>query len=355
MDNQLLDEMIRRQDTAWSGLTSAPLSRRARRDARAAYTSHQKEISDAEVMDQIRAVPTHHAGAGVRFATGAAAARSRWLSDNIFGQFAVGNIREDRSLGGFMIDDFMNWNGIVASNRGNYATESGSWRSFESTSGTLLQVNTIASNATLSQQTVGAIEFLTTAATSNTVAMEGGGGVGGSWGITGNNAPQLAFECRVAISKTAVTGLDTFIGMAAPGAAVTMGASSIIGTADTINQKSYIGFWSLTAAPTVINAGYGKVSTAGVIPTVATAGVWAAPVSSVPQFTKLGWVYDQRQPVPLLKFYQDGTLISVVNDCSVAAFPTGLTLVPLLAIFSDASAAAAVKMQVDWSAVVMLF
>ncbi len=320
MNRFLLEEMNRQADQQYTGLVNElPRSKRARRDlarARAQFSGQSYGIASA-TLD----------------------ARSRGLSRSIWGNFPIANIQEDAGYGSFYFDDFLNFGGTVTSNVGTYGP---GYKSREDSSSTIKQLSTLGTLATPAE---GVIELATTAATSINTCLEAGYGNAGSMGLTGNVLPMFCWEARVQINLATVAGFDAFIGLGEKGLAVTAGASSIFATADTLNQKSVLGFWSLTAAPTVINAGYGKNGSAATIPTVSTAAAWKAQT-----WTKLGIVYDPRQPQPVLKFYQDGVMVSSVNDCTVSAFPTGVVLTPYLDIQSDAATSAIVKLDADWHA-----
>ncbi len=328
MNHDLLAEMERQCDLSYYGLTAdLPRSRRAKRDL-------------------VKAKAIMFGPQGVDFSGGTEAAKGRGPSRNIWGQFNVANIRMDPSLGQVEFDDFSSFGGTVTTKVGTYAScTGGGYKSYEETSGTLRQLTYAPVNTTIpNQQRFGVIELATTSSTSNTVAMEAGYGIAGSMAITGNVLPRVAFEARVAINKTAVTGLDTFIGLCETGGATNQ---FLISSSDAMNQKTQIGFYSLTAAPTTIVATYGKNGSAAVVPTQITAGAYVAPVSSVTQFTKLGFVYDPSLS-PYLRYYQDGVLMATVADCSASTFPTGLVVTPLIYLQSDASAAAVVKFDMDW-------
>lgn len=279
----------------------------------------------------------------------------RGPSPIIWANFPSSEIRENPNKGTSFWDDFTCFGGLVTSNVGNYSSEAGSYRTFETTSATLKMSNT--SLPTNPAPSIGVIEAVTPATTANASVSIQAGGVGatmtttasggGAFGLTGNVLPSIYFEARCYLNITTLTLFDFFVGLAEVGNAVVVGTGSLINASDSIitNQKSYIGFHSLTAAPTAINASYGKAGVNGVkVANGLGTGTWAAQT-----WTKLGFAYEPNdKDGRLLKYYQDGNLLGWVTDCSVAAFPTAKTMTPFAVIQNDTTGTNATKLQMDW-------
>ena len=260
-------------------------------------------------------------------------------------QFPFEQVKENPNVGSYFVDEFVSWNGTVTSKVGTYGN---GWKSYEETSGSIKQVNTLGvGSPTATFQGAGAIELATTSHAQDTVALEAGGGNGGSFAMSGNTKPALYFECRLGLNMASIAGLDTFVGLCEKGGAA---AAFLIPVTDaTLNQKSQIGFWSTTATPTTIKATYGINGTAAVnVVNGSGSGTWPARVSSKTVFTNLGFVYHPNfTNGRLLQYFQDGVLLGWVVDCSIAAFPTKTVLTPTIILQNDNAAGTASALDVD--------
>ncbi len=253
--------------------------------------------------------------------------------------FAQSSVMEDPTKGNYLWDDFTSFGGLVASKVGTYASDSGSWKSYEETGGSIVQSNTLGV-PTLATPASGVITMTTDGTANDTVALAAGYDTGGSWMLTGNAMPSLYYETRVLM--TGVTAMDFFVGLIEKGAAA---AAFLFTTGDALNQKSMIGFNSLTAAPTAVKALYGKNGVAPVNVTNGSfTGLWVAST-----WTKLGFVYHPNfTNGRLLQYFQDGQLLGWVTDCSISAFPTAKALTPAFIIQASAAGLVAGTLSSDW-------
>ncbi len=336
------------------------------KEYRALQAKLRGEVSDDEVQRAVRSVPRHYVGDSMKFAGGPASLgqnQDRGLSPVIWDNFKLNEMRHNPSIGSWFFDDFLNVKGTVTSNVGTYASVGG-YKSYETTSGTLTQGNTFLPGQGGTKAN-GVLEFLTTAAADSQIAIEAGDGNGGSWALTGNVYPKLAFECRIYVNMTTVQNLNLFFGLAEKGLAVVVGSGSIFTAATPAvrNTKSQIGFYTLSADPTLImptfckngQAVQGITSVSAVNTAVGmTAGFNSGIGTLVSKtWTKLGLIYDPfphdgKFPPGLLQFYQDGKLLGWVTDCSVATFPTATVLTPLLNVGSNHAGTSAITVDVDW-------
>ena len=290
----------------------------------------------------------------MKFAGGPAALsqnQDRGLSPVIWDNFKLNEMRHNPSIGSWWFDDYLHMNQTTASNVIKAQTGAGSYIGYITTSNTLHMSNAFLPGDKTKAN--GVIEFTTTAAANSVVSIEAGDGNGGAWGITGNNYPKLAYECRVYLNQTLVTNYNLFFGLAEKGLGVIVGTGSIFQTStpNTLNQKSMIGFYVASAAPANILPVYGKNGSAPVSPVNGVnAGVGTLKSKA---WTKLGFIYDPFphdafSPPGLLKFYQDGVLLGWVTDCSVAAFPTATLLTPLVNVAANNAGTATVIFDLDW-------
>lgn len=290
-------------------------------------------VSDEEVCRAIRSVPRHYAANAI-FYTGANTQRGP--SPIIWQKFPRGEVHEDPSKGFDLFDDFKTFGGTVTSNVGTYASEAGGYKSYEVTSGSVKQLNVGPTNAAV---VGGAIRLLTVSSTANAcTALESGYGNGGVFQVNGNVRPKLFFEARVKVG--AITGSDYFIGLMEKGIA---GNNFGITTGDAIGSKNLIGFWTLTAAGSTINAGWRANGQAA--QSKSTTGVYVANT-----YTKLGFVYDPEDTTSILKFYQDGVLLNAtaVTDVTAATFPNATPLAMGAIAQNDATGTLATNLDIDW-------
>jgi hypothetical protein len=261
--------------------------------------------------------------------------------------FPVDSVNNDPGKGVLFFDDFVSFGGTVTSKVGTYAGDKGGWKSYEETGGTIVQSNTLgAPSSTLNANGSGVITMTTDGTANDTVAMEAGYGNGGSFELTGNGMPSLYYEARVAVGPTTFSAMDYFVGLLEKGGSA---AAFLFTTGDAVNQKSFIGFYSLTAAATAIIPAYGKNGVAPVPVTNGSNGLWVP--GTTPTWTKLGFVYHPNfTNGKLLQYFQDGVLKGWVVDCSVTAFPTTKVLTPCFILQAAAAGLVAGTLSIDWVA-----
>jgi hypothetical protein len=257
--------------------------------------------------------------------------------------FPVDSVNNDPTKGVLWWEDFGSFGGTVTTKVGTYAGDKGGWKSYEETGGTIVQSNTLGAPSA-SVPATGVVTMATDGTANDPVAMEAGYGNGGSFELTGNGMPSLYFEARVAVGPTVMTAMDYFVGLLEKGGAA---ASFFFSNADAVNQKSFIGFYSLTAAVTAVIPAYGKNGVAPVAITNGSNGLWTP--GTTPSWTKLGFVYHPNfTNGRLLQYYQDGVLKGWVTDCSVSAFPTTKVLTPCFILQASAAGLVAGTLSIDW-------
>lgn len=229
----------------------------------------------------------------------------------------------DPMFGTDLWDDFLTWEGSVASNVGKYQGMAGGYSSFESTGTTLAQGNADKGVVTAAVP-----------ATDNTAVVLKAGQVNAAVVNIGSaTARRVFFETRLA--KSQITSGDVFVGLAEAG--LSDGAAKII--TDTTGQLAdvdYIGFLiSAGTARAVYN-----LQTADAAVEVATGlAVTAA------TYHTFALVYDPNDDEEkVLRYYLNGREVgSVAADTLPATFPL---LAPHWVV--KATAAAAVAVSIDW-------
>jgi hypothetical protein len=318
-----------------------------------------REVSDAEVERAIRSIPRHFAANKVQYASGSVTTEQgrRGRSAIIWKDFPVAQVSEDPTNGAYFMEDFLCLGGtVIASTAGNYFGNNSAWHSFESSGSSVLLSGTDVPNQGNSvSRALGVVKLRTAATDDLAVGMELGGGPNqagaglGAFGVgstaavtvpTPGSLPKLVFECRVRWPQ--VASGNVFLGLAVPNQ--TSAANTVFSTSNAIVNSNMIGFYTLAAAASTINAVYGV---AAGVPT--SVGTGTAP-STAANFTKLGFIFDPMAVYPL-RYYQDGVLLGQkkLSEITAAAWPSNVALNPL--IYALASTTTVTGIDVDWIAV----
>ena len=271
----------------------------------------------------------------------------RGPSADIFRVVRDKEIFADMNSGFFLKEDFLNWGGLVTTNAGYKAGDSGMWKTFEDTSCSINSLNTAVG---------GVIQLLTETTDNNEVSLEAGGGNAGSFGlIAGASGYKVAFEARIRPATLAAAGSEGnfFIGLAEKGLAVTDGLFS---DSDAIGDKSVLGFRCLKADAYVLKAvnqkNGGGGENAQTISTYSSAATLAAAT-----WVKLGFVYNPQDRVAPCRWFVNGTQVASITDETNAKFPStttpGTILTPYAVLKNGAGAAQ--KIDIDWIQVVCQF
>lgn len=260
----------------------------------------------------------------------------RGPSGNIWrSRFRLDQMQNDPSKGYVLFDDFKNFGGTVASNVGSYASQSGSWKSYEDTGGSIAQ---------LAGEITGVIRLSTSTTDNHETWLSscGNAGVLGMISDTAGSKYLQAFEARVRFGQVTDT-FNSFVGMSEEGLA----AADTVSDAGAMASKDFLGFRVLEADGDELDVYYSKAGQTG---QELIDGVQALAAST---WYKLGWLYDpfEIDPAKRLKFFVDNAEQSTyVTDALIAAatFPDGEELAILLGLKNGA--AAAKTLDVDWVA-----
>lgn len=230
-----------------------------------------------------------------------------------------------------IFDDFLNFNGTVTTNVGDYSGQAGGYRSYEDSGGSITNLAT----------EVGGVIRITTDNTDNDEMWLQPGSATSVFGKISDTAGDdklLIFEARVRLGQTA-TG-NAFIGLTEEGLA----AADTITDAGAWADKDAIGFLILEDDSDGIDFIYKKagqtLQTKIAVAQAVTADTWY----------KLAFMYDPNQVdakkiTVFVDGVDEGTYVTA-TDIAAATFPDGEELQPLFGIKN--SSGAVNKLDVDW-------
>lgn len=237
----------------------------------------------------------------------------------------------DNALGYVNADEFLSFGGTVTSNVGSYASQGGAYKSFETTSCAISQLDTVAG---------GAITLLSNGADNDTIVLERGSGNGGSFLYTAGTGKRLYYETRIRPNAAwdVSAAKDLFVGLITKGmsAAATTLFSNTAGTMTGAGVNA-IGFTLLnsgSALKTCLQKG--AVVRTPVAAATLVAGTW----------NKVGFYVNHEDPTYQLRYFVNNVQVDAVADTNTA-FPTALQLVEAFALKLQASDAGS-GLDLDW-------
>lgn len=231
----------------------------------------------------------------------------------------------DPNKGLHVFERFHSFGGAVVTNVG---THGRGYKSFESTSSSIRQINTVPG---------GAIAYLSNGADNDVMVLEAGYGYGGPYSITAGSDTQLWFETRIRPNATydVSAAKDFFVGLGTKGmsAAATTLFSDTAGTMTT-SGVDLIGFQLLnsgSALKTTLQKA-GATQRTAVAASTLVASTWV----------KVGFKYGKNLGLgKKLIWYVDGLEVDSITDDTISTFPTAAFLTFLTAFKLQASDAAA--------------
>lgn len=263
---------------------------------------------------------------------------TRGPSGNIFNsKFRIDQILSDPSKGSLLFEDFRNFGGTVDSNVGTYVGESGSWKSYEDTGGSIAQ---------RADEVTGVIRLTTDATDNDEVWLQSCYGAG-VLGMVSDSVPYLqAFEARVRFGQIGNT-FNAFIGMSEEGLA----AADTFTDAGAMADKDFLGYRVLEADGDELDAMYKK---SGQTEVEVIDGAQALVANT---WYKIGWLYDPSAPSSKkIQFFIDnvdqGTYVTAAS-IAAATFPDGEELSILLGVKNGSAAASYID--VDWVAQAIVY
>ena len=231
----------------------------------------------------------------------------------------------------FLQEEFLAFDGLVASNVGRYSANSGGWRSYEDTGGSIVPLET---------EEFGVIRLATGGTDNNEVWLTNGGAKGAIAKIssTAGGHAKLIFEARVRFQQ--IVAQNFFIGLAEEGLA----AADTVTDAGAMADKDFIGFRVLEGDSDGLDTVYRKAGqTEQVVQDVAetlVADTWY----------RLGFVFDPNAAASeRIRFYIDGAELSgkvTKANIEAATFPAGEELGILIG--AKTGAAFTKTFDVDW-------
>ena len=254
----------------------------------------------------------------------------RGQSWSIWGNCPSNEIMEDHSVGRFIDDDFLGFNGLVTTNVGKYT---GGWQSYETTGASIVPL----ADATHGRN--GLIRIGCTGADNYLAQMVSQGNVGTCARIdtSANGGTKLWLETRV--RPLAITGGSWFFGFHTTAA----GNGEIITASEAMytTAVNFVGFWN------TVGAALQAVYATGAAVTVNTA---TAKTMVAGTWYKLGMSYD---PDIGFKWFVDGVQVGTTVAASATNFPDALDLAIAYAITTSVGLTT-VALDADWVKLVQL-
>ena len=247
---------------------------------------------------------------------------TRQLSGKIWGKMDVPTLQSNPHCGRFEMRDFYRAEALATtvSNGGLFA--------FLDTSATAAPVATDDDRGRM---------ILSTATTDNNAAgLTDGDNVLAPWRIDVTKQNDVAFECSFTLSS--IVDVAILVGLGEEGLAAN---DTLADNTGAIADKDFVGFRTLTAAPTELDAFF-KEEGQTEVEVAAAAGTIVAGTA-----IKAGFYYDASKDT--IKYYVDNVLVGTQTGVTDVNFPTGEGLAPL--VYIKTGSAADKEISIDWWAI----